>query len=133
MCLYQPSEGLVAFAGDEVAVTDLEAAAEFLVVPDRLVEFAHSVGDAGDQVRIRALLFDQILLERRPAVFRPVGRLQCLEGKSPAEGVVDQGQRSVGGVHHAEDVDVLRDVEPLVGIDQRDGVVLAALVGTRSA
>ena len=40
MCRYQSSEGSIGVVGDEVAVADLEAAAEFAVVADDLVEHA---------------------------------------------------------------------------------------------
>ena len=119
--------GLFAIVGDEVAVADLKAAAEFAVAANRLVELGQPLTDAAGQTGVRALC-REVLLEGAAAVVRPVGRLQRLEGETPAQRVVDQGQRPVGGVHHAEDVDVRGDVESLVGIGEGDGVVLAPLV-----
>ena len=47
--------GLVAVVGDEVAVADLEAAAEFAVVADLLVQPGHALADEAGQGGVGAV------------------------------------------------------------------------------
>ena len=102
-------------------MANAEAVAERLVGSNRLVQ----LHDAGDEPV--ELLAGKPLLVRDKAL-----RVECgaevEEREAAAQGVVEHSERAVRCVHHADEVDVARDIEQLVRIEQLQRVPRSALV-----
>ena len=97
----------------EVAVTDTEAGTEggiFGNFPVQCLDLFHQSIE-GFVVECSLIFLESLGGE---------SRFHLKEAETPAQRIVDHGEAPVGGVHHADDVEIFRDIEGQPIIGQRD-------------
>ena len=96
-------------------MSDAEAVAEGLVLGDHAVEGFHLTHQGLEPriVEAGAVLTEAVGVE---------GGAQFHEGKAAAQRVVEHREAAVRRVHHADDVDVCRHAEQLVGVEELEFV-----------
>src|ERR1051326_7060708 len=113
--------------GTKIAVADPVAWAEILGIGrNGFVQESHPFYDSAHK-RWRGTQVFQKRLERLALEFR----LERDEAKPAAECVIHHRQRPVSSVHHADNVQIVRDIElvcDFLRVSQRDGVLRSPLV-----
>jgi len=109
-------------------VADLVSGAEILGVR-RMTSFRAFIRRRSSSPTPVSPRLGQENLERLAGKLWPKGD----EPEPPSQGVVHHRQGTVGGVHHADQMQIVRDVKFLVGVlgvGQRDGVLFPRLSGS---
>lgn len=94
----------------EVAVTDAEAGAEDRVILDFQIQFSDLIHQN----------IEGFVVERSLIFLESIGgesRFYLEEAETSAQRIVNHGQTAVGSIHHANDVEIFRDIEgyPIIG------------------
>jgi hypothetical protein len=92
--------------GRYVAMADPELLSKPSVSRDLIIQHSNPLLDIRDQSRIDSTLFDHPIPPRGTKPW-----LQTHEGETPTQREIDEGQRPVGDIHRADDVEVFRNVD----------------------